>query len=91
MGSILGSEIYLGTYVTNTSLTFFQNGEPRPSEAIYDQLEAFWGEKHFRKCVQSLILHKIKVLKLFKMPLNGRKWPRKTEAHDPAKTCTYIK
>ena len=69
----------------NLCLVFFSNGELQPSEAIYDYLEAFLEKKHFTKSVYKLILHKIKVLKIFEMSLNGRKWPRNAGAHDPAK------
>ena len=54
------------------------------SEAIYDHLEAF---RNILKPLFYVKLNSKHILlnKLFsKMPLNGRKWPRKYNSHHPA-------
>ena len=51
------------------------------SPAIFGHLEAFWNKKYLTKCVQNLILYKIKVLKLSQ---NASKWPKMAGLTIPA-------
>ena len=48
--------------------------------AIFGHLEAFWNKNYLTKCVQNLILYKIKVLKLSQ---NASKWPKMAELTIP--------
>ena len=51
------------------------------SSAIFGHLEAFWNKNYLTKCVQNLILYKIKVLKSSQ---NASKWPKMAELTIPA-------